>query len=627
MPIKPTQVQQQVRKRSYLARDFDGFRSALLNYARLYYPDRINDFSENSMGGLFLDLASYVGDNLSFYLDHQFNELDPTTAVETANLQRALVAAGVPIYGAAPAQANCKFTVEVPATTLSNGGYEPNRSLLPTIDAGTIVSTTGGIQFTLLEKLNFAETVDGAAEGKLKAEVVTGTTSNGTVISFLVSLSGVCVSGNENTTTISIGDFVAFRRITLPDSDVYEITNVYDSFGNYYYQVNDLSEDVVYKSVANISADAIDVKSVLQPVYAPYRFTRSMDIQSRLTTLTFGGGSAASLQDDIIPDPSDFALSLPFSEYSSRTAIDPQKMLTTRTLGVAAENTTLTISYRYGGGLSHNVSSNTISVINDLRIRFPQSPNRIDAQRVVNTLSIINPEAAQGGENAPTTADLRELIPAIKNAQQRIVTKEDLLARTYTLPSNYGRIFRAGIRPNPDNPMATKLFVISRDSRGFLTQSSDTLKLNLAKHLNDYRMVTDAIDIFDAPLVNLTLKFRIVVDPRYNASNVIADVASELTSYFKIKNWQIDMPIIIADMLKLIFNVDGVVSMPSGDVMRQNDPSAPLTFGTAVPTGDRTYSAYRFSPRSNIAKGMIIPPEGGIFEVKYPEFDITGESV
>ena len=71
-----------VRQRNYLARDFDGFRTVLLEYARQYYPDRIQDFSESSMGGLFLDMASYVGDNLSFYLDHLYGELNSDTVVE-----------------------------------------------------------------------------------------------------------------------------------------------------------------------------------------------------------------------------------------------------------------------------------------------------------------------------------------------------------------------------------------------------------------------------------------------------------------------------------------------------------------------------------------------------------------
>src|SRR5262245_1927648 len=92
----------QVRQRKYLARDFDGLRAQLLEYARLYYPDRIKDFAETSVGGLLLDFAAYTGDVLSFYLDHQYGELSSETAVETANIEKVLRNSGVPIIGAAP---------------------------------------------------------------------------------------------------------------------------------------------------------------------------------------------------------------------------------------------------------------------------------------------------------------------------------------------------------------------------------------------------------------------------------------------------------------------------------------------------------------------------------------------
>ena len=71
-----------VRQRKFLSKDFDGLRALLIEYARLYYPTKIRDFSESSVGGLFLDFAAYTGDVLSFYLDHQFGELNHDTAVE-----------------------------------------------------------------------------------------------------------------------------------------------------------------------------------------------------------------------------------------------------------------------------------------------------------------------------------------------------------------------------------------------------------------------------------------------------------------------------------------------------------------------------------------------------------------
>ena len=46
---------QQVRQRKYLSRDFDSLRATLVDYARQYYPNQIQDFSESSVGGLFFN--------------------------------------------------------------------------------------------------------------------------------------------------------------------------------------------------------------------------------------------------------------------------------------------------------------------------------------------------------------------------------------------------------------------------------------------------------------------------------------------------------------------------------------------------------------------------------------------
>ena len=101
------------RKRNYLNRDFTDFRIDLLRYANIYFKDKIQDFSEASLGGLFLDMAAYVGDNMSFYLDHQFRELDPSTVVEPQNIEAMVKNAGIKITGNSPASVTVNFYIEV----------------------------------------------------------------------------------------------------------------------------------------------------------------------------------------------------------------------------------------------------------------------------------------------------------------------------------------------------------------------------------------------------------------------------------------------------------------------------------------------------------------------------------
>ena len=73
--------------RNFYGRDFDAMRGDMLRYAGIYFSDQIKDFSDASVGGLLLDMAASVGDTMSFYLDHQFGELNIDTAVETKNVE------------------------------------------------------------------------------------------------------------------------------------------------------------------------------------------------------------------------------------------------------------------------------------------------------------------------------------------------------------------------------------------------------------------------------------------------------------------------------------------------------------------------------------------------------------
>jgi hypothetical protein len=603
-----------VRQRKYLAKDFDGLRAQLLEYARLYYPDRIADFSESSVGGLLLDFAAYTGDVLSFYLDHQFTELSPETVVETPNIERALRNALVPIVGSSPALVPVTIFVQVPAENVNNT-LGPAISALPTIRAGSIFGADNGTDFILLEDVDFNKKLStGAYMFDIK---VAQKSQNGTPLTYVLTLSGICISGKEKTENISIGkEFVPFRRITLSNANVSELISVYDGFGNIYYQVSSLDNDVVYRNVLNTAKDNTIVKDSIKIVPAPFRYTANVDLETRRTVLTFGSGNANTLEDDIIPDPSDFAISLPYTKTFSRIAVNPQQLLQTKTLGTAATDTTLTITYRYGGGLNHNVAKDTIRTIKTLKIFFPGNPLASVAAAIKGSIEVTNRIDASGGEDAPTTDDLKALIPSIKNSQERIVTREDLLSRVYTLPSNFGRVFRASVSSNPNNPLATQLFIVSRNQDSKLIVSPDTLKQNLKTYLNPYRMISDAIDVLDARVLNLTVNFSVLIDPALNRSTVLQSILAKLQTFFDIKNYHIDQPMILADVVNTIFTVPGVISV--------NDLKFNNINGTV---NNRTYSNETFDVSANTRQGIIFPPLGSIFEIRYPEFDVVGKAV
>jgi hypothetical protein len=329
-----------------------------------------------------------------------------------------------------------------------------------------------------------------------------------------------------------------------------------------------------------------------------------------------GGGSAATLQDDVFPDPSSFAISFPYAQTFSRLAVNPQQLLQTKTLGVYSVNTTLTVTYRYGGGLDHNVSVDNIRTPRTVNMFFPGNPQASIAARVRNSIECTNRIRASGGEDAPTADELTALIPSIKNSQERIVTREDLIARVYTIPANFGRVFRAAVRSNPNNPLATQLFIVSRAPDQTLITSPDTLKQNLVTYLNPYRMISDAIDILDAQIINLTISFSVVVDPSLNKSTVIQNILTKLQTTFNVTNYHIDQPLIVSDITNTIYSVLGIISLDQ--VLIKN-----IT-GTV---NNRVYSDKTFDVVSNTTSGIIIPPPGGIFEVRYTDVDVIGKAI
>ena len=606
------QLLKQVRQRRYLNKDFDALRNDLLDYARSYFPDNIRDFSEASLGGLLLDMAAYVGDVQSYYLDHQFHESFPETSVEPNNIERHLRRAGVPIVGASPAVVAVTFYIKVPTDGTATGN--PDLTSLPIIKEGTVVKATNGVEFELTENLDFSET---KVDGTLKAAIVVGNVNaNNIPQNYILSRDGTCISGKRTTETFPISTFIPFRSITLSNPNVSQVMKVSDTAGNEYYEVESLTQDTVYKRVTNLNYDQKLVPENIVPIPAPYRFTKNTALQSRTTSLVFGGGRASSINDDIIPDPSEFSLPLYGKQTFSRFTVNPGNLLQTTTFGVITENTTLSIQYRYGGGLKHNVEAETINSVTSLNIFFPRNPLPSVAAFVRNSIDVINLEAASGGEDPPTVSELKAKIPAFLGMQNRIVSKEDLLARVYTLPSNFGRVYRAAIEPNPNNPLASQLFVICRNESNSLIIAPDTLKKNLASYLNQYRLISDAIDILDARVVNITLKFTVVVDPTQNKELILRNILAKVKEYMNIKNFEINQPIILSDIQNIIFNVEGVASIVS------------LTVGNIYNVvEDRVYSDEQFNVNANTKNNIIFGPPGSMFELKYPDYDIIGTAV
>jgi len=602
------------KTRTYVAKDFDTFRGELLRYARTYFGDKIQDFSEASLGGLLLDMAASVSDSMTFYLDHQIKELSWSTVNESANLSRMIREAGIKSKGASPATARVSVFVEVPSKLIS-GQYVPDDITLPKILQSTQLVSNTNITFSTAEDIDFAEK---NRLGDLRASYVIGNVdASGNPITFLMKRDVDCVSGQVTSESFVIGsDPSPFFTLSLSKTDVSEILSVVDTDGNQYYEVQALSQDTVFKTFPNMSSDSEEVPRSIEVIPAPRRFVNISDPLTRTTTLQFGGGSALSTADDAIPDPEILALPLYGTTTLSRFFIDPNALLQTKTLGVIPSNTTLTATYRFGGGTSHNVGARSIRGIALLAIEFQDACSATTSRSVRASLDVRNDSSAAGGDSAPTLEDLRAQIPVARSQQDRIVTKEDLISRVYTLPTKLGRVFRAAARPSPDNPLASQLFICSKDSSGFLTVSSDSLKKNLRTYLNEFRLISDAIDILDARVINFRVKFTIFVNPNSNKSTTLQTVISKLNDVLNIRKFQIDQPILLSDLQNVIINTAGVLTLVDLKIESLN--------GTIQ---DRVYSNVTLNIKQYTRRGVVYGPPGSIFELRYPKQDVMGTAL
>jgi hypothetical protein len=605
------------QNRTFTARDFESLRSQLLDSARTYFPDKIQDFSEPGVGGMFLDFAATVGDSLNYYLDHSFKELDPSQAVESDNIITHLRNAGVEIVGAAPATVDLTFSFNVPSEEINiaavgTGVYQPKRSALPVILAGTSAASFSGINFYTTDDIDFSETDE---NGNLICEfIVASVNADGSPATFTVSRKVNAVSGTEITESINIPDtFVPFREITLAEKSITTILSITDSDSNTYYEVSSLSEDTAFLKIKNPFSDAAQIRNYMQVISIPYRFLKRYDPTTQLLTLRFGSGNASTLDDDIVPDPSELSLNLFGKPVVTKFSIDPQSLLNTQTLGISPRGTQLTIRYRYGGGLDHNVPSNSIETIENLSISFRNNPSASDANLARQTIVVTNEDPARGGNPAPTLQELQTRIISARKSQKRVVTREDLLARIYTLPSEFGRVYRAAVTDNPINPGSALLYVVSRNADGSLGVSPDTLKKNISIYLNELRLIGDAVDILDAKIINFKINYSVIVSDNANKSQVITNINVALSEAMGIKYFNINQPIIADDIINIIINSDFVISLSELSI-------TPLT-GIVE---DRTYSSATFAFEQTQITGAILPDQGSIFELKYPDFDIVG---
>ena len=603
----------------YINRDFSDFRQRLIEYTKTYFPDTYNDFSPSSPGMLFMEQASYVGDVLSFYLDNQFQENFIQYAQQTNNIYELSYMFGYKPKLTAAAQVSIDFFQQLPAKTVS-GSVIPDYDYALSINENTTISSQSGQSFIIQDKIDFS-----ISSSQDPTEVSVYQIAGNIPQYFLLKKSRNAISSEISSQSFTFGDIQQFTTIELTNSNFIEILDIIDSDGNIWYEVDHLGQEMILDPIKNTNINnpniTQDTPYLLKLKKVQRRFATRI-ISSNTIQIQFGAGSPSDTDEEITPNPNNIGIGLPFVKDKLTAAYSPVNFLYTGTYGISPSNTTLTVRYLSGGGVTSNITANTLTKTNNIAAKFNNiNLNPTTSNYIFNSLSTNNPSAASGGKGGDTIEEIRQNTLSLVASQQRSVTADDYLVRALSMPSNFGAITKAYIEQPKltDNQVSTietlNLYCLSQNSEGQLDYASTTLKNNLRTYLSQHRIIGDNIEIRDAFIINIGLNFEIIVLPEYNNNEVLLSCITALQNYFKIDNWQLNQPIMLRDLYIMLDKIKGVQTVKNIEI----ENKAGTTSG---------YSAYAYDIISATQNQIIYPSlDPSIFEIRYPNLDIKGKVV
>ena len=615
---------------SYLGKDFGQFRKNLIDFTKQYFPDSYSDFNESSPGMLFIELASYVGDVLSYYTDNNLKESFLNQSTESSNVYDIARMLGYNAKNVVASSVTLDVFQLLPAIG-SGVNVMPDFNYALSIQPGMRVKQKSGpAKFRTIEPVNFAMS---SSNNPTTISIYETDPATHSPTYFLLKKQVKAVSGDIKKSTFSFNDAIAYDKVVLPDVNIVEIISVTETDGDTWYEVPYLAQETIFETIPNLVEN--------DPDLAPYRASSPSLLKLKKTTkrfitklrtdqkteLQFGSGVSSNSDEEIIPNPSNVGNGLTQLTKDVDIDIDPSNFLYTRSYGQAPSNTTLTVTYTVGNGVTDNVPAGTLTEIDF--VNYLDNVNSTNLASLVNfiktTVTVDNAVPASGGKTIDSLDDIRHSALANFATQNRLVTKEDYIIRCYSMPSRFGSVSKAYIVPDDQisqntknkiaNPLAMNLYVLGFNEKKQLTQLNDAVKTNLQTYLGYYRMLTDAVNIKDAFIINIGLEFKITVLPNYNSNEVLLKCISDIKDYFNIDKWQINQPILKYDIINIISNVKGVQSTMG------------VTYKNLYDT-DKGYSGNIYNLEQADRKGVIYPSlDPSIFEVKFPDSDILGQVV
>jgi hypothetical protein len=620
------QVKKDVR---YLNKDFSQFRANLIEFSKNYFPNTYNDFNESSPGMMFMEMASYVGDVLSYYTDNQLKESFLQSAGERGNVLALAANVGYKQKNKIPATVDLDVFQLLPAKTTVDGKV-PDWDYALTLNEGMVVrSETTNVEFRTLSLINFKVS---SSFDPTEVSIYQVNDNDQTPNFYLLKKKVKAIAGTLVTETFDFGPAKRFDKILLNPTDAIEVVSVVDSDLNKWTEVPYLAQDTMFEAISNtvqndpeLSAYT-DVPYLIKLKKTSRRFITRFRSDSKLE-LQFGPGLSDNDDEEIIPNPDNVGSSLNGLQTQFDRPIDPSNFMYTKTYGLAPSNTTLTVTYTIGGGIESNVQSYTLkNIANVVYSVDSQNLDNVLLNQIKASVACTNPNPAIGGKSEESIEEVRQNAMANFASQQRMVTDQDYVIRAYSMPARFGSVAKAYViqdqQLNPDNgqemvpnPLAINLYTLGYDGNSNLTTLNAAVKENLKTYINQYRILTDAINIKNAYIINIGVKFEIITLPEYNSNDVLLKCINKLKSIFDSKVWQINQPIVLSKIYTELDKVEGVQSVTSIKIANLFDSK----------TG---YSGNVYDIDAATKAGVIYPSlDPSIFEIKFPNNDIIGKVV
>jgi len=597
---------------SYLNKTFPEFKANLINYAKTYFPTVYNDFTEATPGNLFIEMASYIGDVTSFYLDTQIQENFLLYAKEKENLFALSYMLGYRPKVSYASTADIDIFQLIP-TTGSGGILQPDYNYALVIPENAQLSAAGSTKFLTTQKVDFRDT------GSMEITFVDNNY-------YLLKKSVKAISAEIKSTTLSFSTPEKFSISTITDTNILQILDATDTQGNNWYEVPYLAQSTIFDKVENPTSGSDGVPYLVQLKRAPRRYV-SRFLSNNTLQLEFGAGIANATDNNILPNPDNIQLGLVPGISNLYNNFNQASVFFTQEYGLAPSSN-ITVRYLVGGGITSNVASNTITTIVSSNANFPSGVSNALSTTILNSLAVTNPFPSSGGRNGDQVEEIRNNAFYAYQSQLRAVTREDYMVRALSLPSTYGSISKIYVTQDvvreilatptvatteERNPLSLDMYILGYNSNKQLISASPTLKNNLASYINEFRMVTDAINIKDAFYINIGVNFDIVVASGYSNNDVITNCILGLQDHFNIDKWNINQPIILADITSKLLQVKGVQNVIKVEIINKQGGN---------------YSPYAYDIPGATKLGNIYPSvDPSIFEVRFPTTDIQGRVV